>query len=186
MWGARPQNGPKAPLGYYQVRLTAGNYTETKKFKVTINPNLKDISEADLKETFELAMKIRDRESAANQAVIDIRKVRNRLNDALKANANADLGSKAKALIAQLTAIEEELYQTKNRSGQDPLNFPIKLGNRISAVRRSLENGDNKPTAGAYKVFGELDKELVGHLANLEKLMTNDLPAIESDLGVNR
>jgi photosystem II stability/assembly factor-like uncharacterized protein len=186
MWGARPQNGPKAPLGDYQVRLTAGNYTATKKFKVTINPNLKDISEVDLKETFDLAIKIRDRESAANQAVIDIRKVRTRLNDALKANADADLGSRAKALIAQFTAIEEELYQTKNQSGQDPLNFPIKLGNRISAVRRSLENGDNKPTAGVYKVFSELDRELVDHLAKLETLMSRNLPAIESDLGVNK
>lgn len=186
MWGARPQNGPKAPIGAYQVRLTAGKYTETKKFNVTINPNLKGISEADLKETFDLAMKIRDRESAANQAVIDIRKVRSSLNEALKTNADAALGEKAKALIAQLTTIEEDLYQTKNRSGQDPLNFPIKLGNRISAVRRSLENGDNKPTAGVYQVFGELNKELEGHLAKLETLMTATLPSIEEGLGLRK
>lgn len=184
MWGARPQNGPKAPIGKYQVRLTAGGYSETKSFNIKINPNLKGVTEADLKETFDLAMKIRDRESAANQAVIDIRKVRKKIEDALKKNSDAALAASAKDLMARLTVIEEDLYQTKNRSGQDPLNFPIKLGNRISAVRRSLENGDNKPTAGVYKVFDELNKELDSHLQKLQGIFNGEMPPLNTKLNL--
>ena len=184
MWGARPQNGPKAPIGKYQVRLTAGSYAETKSFNIKINPNLKGITEADLKETFDLAMKIRDRESAANQAVIDIRKTRKKIEEALKNNSDAALAASAKDLISRLTVIEEDLYQTKNRSGQDPLNFPIKLGNRISAVRRSLENGDNKPTAGVYKVFEELNKELDGHLLKLQNIFNGEIPPLNTKLSL--
>ena len=88
--------------------------------------------------------------------------------------------------MAKLTSIEEALYQTKNRSGQDPLNFPIKLGNRISAVRESLEQGDNKPTAGAYQVFEELSKELDGHLKNLENAMDSELPPLNQKLNLKR
>ena len=173
IWGARPHNGPKAPIGKYQVRLTAGGVTQTYPFNVKINPNLKGVTEADLKETFDLAMKIRDKESAANEAVIRIRKIRAQAEERIKEANDATFTAQANEWIGKLTAIEEDLYQTKNRSGQDPLNFPIKLGNRLSAVRRSLETGDNKPTAGAYKVFDELSKELDGHLAKLESVIAS-------------
>jgi hypothetical protein len=184
MWGARPQNGPKAPIGNYQVRLTAGNYSETKPFNVKINPNLKGVTEADLKETFDLAMKIRDRESATNEVVIEIRKIRKQFEEGLKTNTDPALAASAKDILAKLTVIEEDLYQTKNRSGQDPLNFPIKLGNRISAVRRSLESGDNKPTAGVYKVFEELNKELDGHLQKYQAIMNGELPPMNQKLNL--
>ena len=56
--------------------------------------------------------------------------------------------------------MEEELYQVRNRSGQDPLNFPIKLTNRIAALRRSVETGDAKPTDAALRMLEELSAEL--------------------------
>ena len=169
IWSARPARGPKAPLGEYKVRLTVGDFTSTKSFKLNMNPNLKDITEADLKEQFDLAIKIRNSTTAANKAVINIRKIKAELKEADKAEANA-------SFISKLTAIEEDLYQTKNSSGQDPLNFPIKLNNRLASLRRSMENGDAKPTAGAYQVYDELKKELDGHLAKLEALISSEMP----------
>lgn len=168
LWGANAKSGPKAPIGKYQVRLTSGSYSQTWPFAIKINPNLKGVTEADLKETFDLAMKIRDSESANNEAVIRIRELRRQIEDRIKEVNDPAFTASAKDLVTKITAIEEDLYQTKNRSGQDPLNFPIKLGNRISAVRRSLETGDAKPTAGTYKVFEELNKELTAHLLKLE------------------
>ncbi len=70
-----------------------------------------------------------------------------------------DSTDESEDIIKQLSDIEEALYQVKNQSGQDPLNFPIKLNNRLASLRRSVENGDAKPTDGAYKVFEELSKE---------------------------
>lgn len=178
MWGAHPQNGPKAPPGKYQVKLTAGGYTKAFPFEVKMNPNLKGITEADLKETFDIAVKIRDKESAANEAVIRIRELKKQIEDRAKEVNDPAFTASAKELMTKITVIEEDLYQTKNRSGQDPLNFPIKLGNRISAVRRSLETGDAKPTAGVYKVFDELSKELDGHLIKLETTLKAGIDAI--------
>ena len=94
----------------------------------------------------------------------------------------AAFSTAAKDLTSKLTAIEEDLYQTKNRSGQDPLNFPIKLGNRLSALRRSLETGDAKPTAGVYKVFNELSVELNGHLSKLDNLLKINLAPLNQIL----
>lgn len=186
IWGARPQNGPKAPTGKYQVRFTAGSYAKTYPFQIKMNPNLKGISEADLKETYELAVKIRNRESEANEAVIKIRKIRKELEEGLKATSDPAVTKAVNDFMTRITVVEEDLYQTKNRSGQDPLNFPIKLGNRISAVRRSLETGDGKPTAGVYKVFDELSKELDGHLVKLNSILTGELPPLNQKLNLNK
>ena len=184
LWGANAKNGPKAPVGKYQVRLKSGNYSQIYSFNVKIDPNLKGVTEADLKETFDAAMKIRDKESAANEAVIQIRKIRKQIEEGLKTINDPAVTTPAKELVGKLTLIEEDLYQTKNRSGQDPLNFPIKLGNRISAVRRSLETGDAKPTAGVYKVFEELSKELDAQLNKLNTLLTGELPSLNQKMNL--
>ncbi len=147
-----------------------------------MNPNLKGVNEADLKETFEVAMKIRDKETANNEAVIRIRHIRKQIEEREKEINEANFTTATKDLLAKITTIEEDLYQTKNRSGQDPLNFPIKLGNRISAIRRSLETGDAKPTAGVYKVFEELSKELDGHLIKLNATLQTGLASLNQML----
>jgi len=186
LWGANAKNGPNAPPGKYQARFTSGGYSQTYPFQVKTNPNLKGVTENDLKETFDLAMKIRDKESAANEAVIQIRKIRKQIEAGLKETNDAAVIQAAKDLLTKVTVIEEDLYQVKNRSGQDPLNFPIKLGNRISALRRSLESGDNKPTAGAYQVFDELSKELDVDLTKLNIVLTGGLPALNQSLHLNK
>ena len=87
-----------------------------------------------------------------------------RKNLQAKVKKNTLTESATASVIKQMTTIEEALYQVKNQSAQDPLNFPIKLNNRLASLRRSLENGDARPTDGAYQVFKELSAELDGHL----------------------
>lgn len=178
IWSARPQRGPKAPLGQYQVRLTAGDFSKSYPFELKIDPNLKGITAKDLQEQFELASKIRDKTSLANQAVIRIRKIKSAVDKQLKSSNVETLKTASTSLIDQLSAVEEELYQVKNRSNQDPLNFPIKLNNRLASLRRSLENGDARPTDGAYKVFAELSQELDTQLAALKKIISIELPKV--------
>jgi hypothetical protein len=165
-------------LGEYKVRLTSGNYSETRNFTIKINPNLKGITPEDQKLQFDLAMKIRNKTTAANEAVISIRKIRKQIEDRIANSGDEQLNTSARAFISKITTVEEDLYQVKNQSNQDPLNFPIKLNNRLASLRRSVETGDAKPTNGAYKVFEELSKELEGHLTKLDQLIKNDLSVL--------
>jgi hypothetical protein len=80
-------------------------------------------------------------------------------------------------LLAKLSAVEEALYQVKNQSGQDPLNFPIRLNNRLAYLRKSVESGDGKPTKGAYEVFSLLKGELDGHMAVYNTILEKDIPS---------
>ena len=140
-----------------------------------MDPRLKGVSEKDLKKQYQLASQIRDKTSSANEAVIQIRHIREQINDRLKKTKDQQIGKMSTNLIENLTKIEEALYQTKNESGQDPLNFPIRLNNRLASLRRSVENGDAKPTNGAYKVFEELSIELKEHLKAMDQLLTQNL-----------
>ncbi|MFT5216098.1 MAG: photosystem II stability/assembly factor-like uncharacterized protein [Glaciecola sp.] len=178
IWSGSPARGPKAPLGNYKVRMTVGDFSKTYDFAIKMDPNLKGITEADLQEQFELASKIMNKTSAANEAVIKIRDIKSQIDAAKDKISNSNYKNTVTPFLQKISAIEEDLYQVKNQSGQDPLNFPIKLNNRLASLRRSMENGDAKPTDGAYKVFNELSAELEQHLGKLNQTLSSDLASI--------
>lgn len=182
IWSARPARGPKAPLGNYSVRLTAGDYTMTYPFEILIDPNLRGITADDLQEQFALSMAIKEKTSIANETVIKVRAMRNRIEQRLAQSDDPQLHASANAFLQVAAQVEKDLYQVKNRSGQDPLNFPIKLNNRLASLRRSVETGDARPTTGAYKVFEELSNELDGHLAKLKRAMASELATMNQHL----
>ena len=165
MWAASSR-GPEAPPGAYQVKVTAGDQTETQPFAIRREPRLlKDVSDQDLREEFDLAMKVRDKASQANEAVLLVRGIRPQIADR-KGKLDAKAGPTAKALDDlehALTAVEVEVYQVKNQSGQDPLNYPIKLNNKIAALQGIVESADTEPTEqlrGVQLLSGQLAAQL--------------------------
>ncbi|MGB3150625.1 MAG: glycosyl hydrolase [Maribacter sp.] len=169
IWSAMPTRGPKAPLGDYKIRMKIKNYEKVYPFSIVMDPNLKGITKEDLDEQFELANKIMQKTTAANNAVIKIREIKKKIENAKGNISSEDYKKTINPFLEKISDVEEVLYQVKNQSGQDPLNFPIKLNNRLASLRRSMENGDAKPTDGAYKVFDELSAELKAHLSNLDE-----------------
>jgi hypothetical protein len=177
LWGGSTQ-GPTAVPGAYQVRLTANGKTVTEKFEVLKDPRLDNVTVADLAQQFTLAMQVQDKFSEANEMVIVIRELKKQLDDRLKKSADADLKTAADHLRAKLTAVEEEVYQVRNRSSQDPLNFPIKLNNKLAALEASILRGDGKPTAASYEVFRVLQEKLGEQKRGLDAVLATDLPTI--------
>jgi photosystem II stability/assembly factor-like uncharacterized protein len=165
IWGARPLVGPLAPPGMYKIRLTVAGQTLIQPFEIKLDPRLKGVSQSDVQEQFKLALELKEKVSKANEAVIQIRDIKDKMKKA---------GVNDQKILDQLSAVEENLYQVKNQSSQDPLNYPIKLNNRLAALWRSVETGDAKPTDGSYKVSKELTAELEKHLADLNELLKDD------------
>jgi photosystem II stability/assembly factor-like uncharacterized protein len=177
LWGGSTQ-GPMAVPGTYQVRLTANGKTVTEKFEVQKDPRLDNVTVADLAEQFTLAMQVQDRFSEANEMVIVIRELKKQLDDRLKKNSDADLKTAADRLRAKLTAVEEEVYQVRNRSGQDPLNFPIKINNKLAALESSILRGDGKPTAASYEVLKVLEAKLGDQKKALDVALNTEVAAV--------
>ena len=180
LWGGNVA-GPAAVPGAYQVRLTADGKTLTQPLIIKRHPLQKDITDADLLEQFNLAMQIRDKTSEANNAVIQIRKIKTQVAERLKANNDAKLKTAGDTLTKNLSAIEEEIYQVRNQSGQDPLNFPIKINNRLAALLSMVNHGDGKPIGNALPVFNDLKAELKAQTDRLARVLSTDLAAFNAE-----
>ena len=174
--------GPIAVPGNYQVRLTVGNHVETQTFALRIDPRLNGITEKDLQAQFDLAMKIRDEVAEANDTVTHIRAIRTDLADAEKKANSEALKTAADDLLKKLTTIEEDLYQVRNRSGQDPLNFPIKLNNQLAMLLHLVDMGDARPTDQHYAVFKELSANLEEIISRLSQILATDLRQFNTQL----
>jgi hypothetical protein len=185
LWAASVQ-GPMAPPGTYSVRLTVnGKNVGTESFKLIPDPRSKGVTSADYAEQFALLTKIRDRFSETNDAVKTIRYVKRELTDRQKrlaADRQASFGTAATALEQALSQVEDSLYQTKNRSGQDPLNYPIRLNNKIGALMGVVASADGRPTQQSYAVLTELSQQLDRELAILKQTLNSGLPRVNSML----
>jgi photosystem II stability/assembly factor-like uncharacterized protein len=179
MWAAGTQ-GPRIVPGTYTVRLTANGQTQTQTFEVKKDPR-EATTQADFAKQLDLLLKIRDKVTETHNAIIQIRQVRAQLDDLQKRVQGQPSAQKitdaAKSLNAKITAIEEELYQTKNQSSQDPLNFPIRLNNKLAALSGTVGGSDDAPTEQSYVVYEDITGKINVQLQKLDQVMKTDLPA---------
>ncbi len=179
MW-AGSVTGPRAVPGNYQIKLTVGGKTMTESFDLKKDPRIATTQE-DFAKQFDLLWKIRNKLDDTHNAILKIRDVRQQI-EAVSKRVAAQPNAKAvvdagKALNAKLTAIEEALYQTKNQSSQDPLNFPIRLNNKLAALGGSVSGSDNPPTDQALQVYDDLAGKIDAELQKLEQTIKTDVPA---------
>jgi len=130
-------------------------------------------------------MRVRDETSKANDAIKLVRHIRSQLTDRtnrLPAERRATFQSSAKALETQLSAAEREIYQVQNSSGQDPLNYPIRLNNKIAALAGVAASTDARPTNQTLEVFRILSGQLEVQLGRIRSALNQALPALNRDL----
>ena len=174
LWGATT-NGPLALPGTYQARLTADGDVLTQSFAVKKHP-LYTITDSDLQAQFDLASRIRDKVNEANNAIIQIRRIKTQLKDRTDKNNSADAKAIAEQFAQELTLVEEDVYQVRNQSNQDPLNFPIKTNNRLASLLRVVGTGEGRPIGNAEPIFEDLQKELKVETDRLQRALTTYLP----------
>jgi hypothetical protein len=133
---------------------------------------------ADLQERFDLAVRIRDRVTDANEAVLRMRSIKDQIGDRLEESDNAELQSLSESVTDRLSGVEGEIYQVQNQSNQDPLNYPIKLNNKIAALQNLVEGAESRPTDQSYEVFDTLSDALETELEQMRLIIQQDLPRL--------
>ncbi|MFZ9899059.1 MAG: WD40/YVTN/BNR-like repeat-containing protein [Gemmatimonadaceae bacterium] len=181
LWGAGTA-GPAVPPGRYTVRLLADGQALTAPLTVVRNPLLPEVTDADLHAQYQFGRMVRDRTEQANQSVIEIRRVKAQLDDRLRRATDRRLTAAAGTLRTNASAVEQDVYQVKNQSGQDPLNFPIKVNNRLANLLAMAERGDGRPTTYMPEIYGILSDELKGYEATLAEVWRRDLGAVNTHL----
>jgi photosystem II stability/assembly factor-like uncharacterized protein len=179
LW-AGSTDGPKALPGAYQVRLTVNGKQYSSPLEIVADPRLK-ITQQDLEKQFDLLIKIRERVTQAHDIVNQIRDIRTqitalnkRLENQPQAKAVANAGQQ---LDKKMTAVEEVLIQTKARSNQDVLNYPIRLNNYLVALDGVVGSADSAPTQVSYEVFDMLSRQLDEQREKWKQILNADIPA---------
>jgi len=181
LWGVRTM-APKAPPGTYTARLTAAGQSQSQQFDIRANPWITDITVADMEAQYAFGREIQAKVREANSAVIAIRRVKQQLDDRLEESDDRDLALAGDRLTTNASEVEADIYQVRNRSGQDPLNFPIKVNNRLANLLSMVERGDGAPNDGMRDVFRIMVDELDGYSTRLNEIWQTDLAAVNDEL----
>jgi hypothetical protein len=113
---------------------------------------------------------------------VRIRGIKTQIADRIGKASDPSIKSAGETLAARLTDVEGEIYQHRNRSSQDPLNYPIRLNNKLAALQGTVESGDYRPTDQSIAVFKELSARLDAQLGRLDALVKSDIPAFNRQL----
>jgi hypothetical protein len=173
--------GPLAVPGRYRARLTMGDDSVEQDFAILKDPRVKS-SLADLQAQFDFLIKVRDKLTEAHQAVIDVRTLREDLAY-LEAKLEGMDGTDAilaaiDSLREEATVIENNIHETRNEAYQDPLNFGIKLNNRLAYLATHESAGDFRPTDQGEAYRKEVSAQIDAEVEALEQLLADRLPAI--------
>ena len=180
IYWAGSTRGPVAVPGNYTVKITVDGKISTQPLVIRKDPRTPGTVQ-DLQKQLDLSMQIRDKVTQANDTVSAIRDMRKQVDDLIARAANLKDAAKVieagKKLSKDLSEVEQELYQVKNQSSQDPLNFPIKLNNKLAALLGTVQNSDTAPTSQANQVYEDLATKVNGHLRKFDSLQKVDLVA---------
>ncbi len=179
LWWSQTE-GPTALPDEYRVRLHVGEDSMEQTFTLLKDPRT-EASDAELQQQFDFLLGVRDKLSETHQAIIDIRETRTQLKG-FQARAKgkpgmADLIAEAKQIDSVMTAVEQKLYQTKNRSRQDPLNYPIQLNNKLGHLGALVSVGDYAPTEQARAFYEEVTQRIDAQLQTWYGLTRQEIPA---------
>ncbi len=176
--------GPAVVPGAYEVKLTVDGKSQTQKLEVRKDPRV-DTTPQQYAAQLALELQMRDKLSQTNQAVIQIRDVRKQIDElTARLQAAGDTAKsrtvldRAKSLSNELTAIEEALYQTKSKASEDPLNFPVKLNNKLAALLSAVSEADTQPTASQQQVYEDLATSVNAEISKLKQVMDSGIPAL--------
>ena len=180
MW-AGSTRGPQAVPGTYKVKLTVGEESMVQRFEILKDPRSSS-SIAQIQQQFDFLMQVRDKLSETHQTILDIRDARSQMETLTKRikedSVYADIVKACETLEEEMTEIENKLYQTKNRSNQDPLNFPIQLNNKLAHLGALGGRGDFPPTDQSRDFYREVSGKIDAEISKWEQLKSTKLPEI--------
>jgi len=171
-WGSMA--GPKVVPGEYLVQLNINGKTQEQSFKILKDPRV-SYTDGDLAEQHRFIKSVNAKVSEAHSAIIEMRDLKKQMADFKKMHDSDGITQKIEEIDSNLSVIEKELYQTKNRSRQDPLNFPIRLTNKLAHLNSLAQISDSPPTESMRGVFNEIAAKIDEQLKSYELIKTSEV-----------
>ncbi|HCO14113.1 MAG TPA: glycosyl hydrolase, partial [Gemmatimonadetes bacterium] len=147
------------------------------------NPWITDVTDEDLQAQFDFGEMVRDKVTEANREVIMVRNVKSQLAERMEHSSDSRLAEAGTRLTARASEVEQWIYQVLNEAGQDPLNFPIRVNNRLANLLSMSERGDGRPGNNMPVIFDILVEELSGYQQEIDEIWSIELTEVNRILG---
>jgi hypothetical protein len=188
LWWAN-LNGAKVVPGIYKVVLHVNGEDMEQTFNVLADPR-SEASPEEMQRQYAFVSEVNQTVDRAHQSIKKIRKINDQLDAFIKQYKDneevADLVQKARDLKKSFSDIEKALYQTQNRSNQDPLNFPIRLTNKLGHLNSLVTLDDFAPTEQDVQLKEELTAEINKELEAFDKLVTEEVEKFNNSFNESR
>lgn len=173
--------GAIAVSGTYTVRLTAGDRSWSQNFEWLKDPRI-PTTQDEFQAQFDLLIKIRDKLTEVNTSIVRLRDVKDQIRSLIKKVESQEKGKEiaeaGKRIMEKLEAVENVLIQSRSKSSQDPLNYPILLDNKIAALASVAASADARPTDQCCALFEELSAKADAQLGKLREILEAEIPAL--------
>jgi photosystem II stability/assembly factor-like uncharacterized protein len=170
--------GPKAAPGQYFYKIKADKDSVDGSFMIKANP-VYNLTQQDYEAQFDFLISVRDKFNDMQKAQKNIHDIRKQINDFMDKQGKdvpKEIKQQADTINKQMTVIEEALHQTKAKSGQDVLNYPIRLDDKISGLYDFASSGNAAPAKQVKDAFAELGAQADVQLNKLKKIIDEDVP----------
>jgi hypothetical protein len=183
-------SGPIAAPGFYQVELTVGNQSLVELFEIRKDPRV-SASQEDLQAQFDLHHKVKDKLSETHDAINMLRNIRQQAEDWVSRSSERQehdvIAPAALSLTKKLAPIEDELTQSKAKTRQDTMNWPVKLNGKLAWLAAVIASSQSAPTKQTYELYEDLVQRIDAQLHQLREIIDTDVAEfnrIMSETGV--
>lgn len=178
-------DGPIAAPGKYSIKLSLGAQILNQQLTVEKDPRWTATDE-DLMAQQELALKVSEELNRVHHTVRKLRSIRTQANDLVSRVEKAGKGTELKKLAEQMnkkiTELEEQLVQTKNKAGQDPINYPPMFDDQLDWLYLVVNNQDARPTQGCYDLYSDLKKQSDDYHRQFDEMVAKELKAFNEQV----
>jgi hypothetical protein len=163
--------------GNYEVSLVVNGKSATQEFKVLVDPRVEYTGEQ-LKQKYDFMNEVNAKTTEAHQTIENIRELKKQMNAVKEKHNIESIKEKIAEIDSSLTLVENELYQTKAKSSQDVLNYPIKLTNKLAHLNSLIDISDAPPTDQMIEVKEELVTKIDEQLLKYKEINQKDIKAL--------
>ena len=178
LWNGIP-GAVTAPPGDYYAKFRVGQDSAEVPFTILPDPNYK-VTQQDYEAQFNFLWQVRNKFNEVQKGIRDIRALRTQISSFVSLqgkDAPKEIKTMADSINRKLDAIEETLYQTRAKSSQDVLNYPIRINDKLSGVFDAANSGQTAPSKQVRDVYADLAAQADAELSKLNEIKQKDVPA---------
>lgn len=182
MWNGSVISGLKVAPGKYTIRFKTNTDSMDVEAEVLANPNNK-MTQADYEAQVNFLLEVKNKFNDIQKTIKQIRLLREQLTEftePLDSIKHKEVLILADTIQSRITRVEETLYQTRARSPQDVLNYPIRINDQMASIYNFAASGNTAPAQQAYDAYKELSLRADKELSIFKAIQQNELQQLNN------